>query len=183
MKKIIFSLLLILSFSKLLKLFTQDWYPARHWSYLKYVVRHKWYVFEECLKLGVPLHIAILHDWDKFLPDEWMPYAETFYKVDGSKQYDMGEAFTTAWNHHQKRNKHHWQYWMITWDKGNTDTLPMPDLYRREMLADWRGAGRAINGKDNAIEWYTGMRNNMKLHPETRQWIEQQIGYEADDQS
>ena len=152
---------------------------ARHIAYGKYVFRHKWYVFQECLKLGVPLWIAILHDWDKFLPDEWMPYAQTFYADDGSKQYEADGNFTHAWLLHQNRNKHHWQYWMITWDKGNTECLPMPDVYRREMLADWRGAGRAITGEDNTIDWYTKNRDQMKLHSSTRYWIEEQLGYDS----
>src|SRR5690348_6686157 len=176
----------------------------RHWAYLKYVLRHKWFVFQECLKLGVPFWIALLHDWDKFLPDEWLPYARTFYKPDGSKQYVESAAFTIAWMKHQHRNKHHWQYWLnagamplhktsvLVWDRGTSSIVildgsvhdwdmhgvisvrePMPDVYRREMLADWRGAGRAITGQDNTLEWYRKMRDKMKLHPETRAWIEE----------
>lgn len=182
MKKIFFVLMLIFSLVKLSKIFTMRWYPARHWAYFKYVVRHKYFVFEECLKLGVPLWIALLHDWDKFLPDEWMPYTQTFYTEDGKHQYILSNIFTNAWNHHQKRNRHHWQYWMITWDKGNTDCIPMPDIYRREMLADWCGAGRAL-GKPDTLGWYSANRDNMKLHPETRNWIEEQLGYQADEQS
>jgi len=152
---------------------------ARHWQYLKYVLRHKLYVFQECMKLRVPFLMAIFHDWDKFMPDEWLPYARCFYAPDGSKQYQESEAFTLAWNLHQKRNKHHWQFWLITWDRGETEALPMPDLFRREMLADWRGAGRAINGKDDTIGWYTKQRDKMILHPETRAWVETQLGYKG----
>lgn len=181
MKKILFILVILFGLSKLVKLFTTEWYPMRHLAYLKYVVRHKWFVFEECLKLGLPLHVAILHDWDKFLPDEWNPYAEAFYGVDGKNQYLPEVDFTYAWNDHQKRNKHHWQYWMITWDKGNTEYLQIPIRYAKEMLADWRGAGRAITGEDNTIGWYTQNRDNIKLHPRTRLWIEEQLGYQADE--
>ena len=53
----------------------------------------------------------------------------------------------------------------------------MPDKYRREMLADWMGAGRAL-GKPNTLEWYTANQGKITLHPETRQWIEEQLGYE-----
>lgn len=56
----------------------------RHFAYLKYVLRHKYFVFREGLKLGVPILSLILHDWDKFLPDEWFPYARTFYAPDGA---------------------------------------------------------------------------------------------------
>lgn len=148
----------------------------RHLSYLKYVLRHKCFVFVACYQMGVPFWVALLHDWDKFLPDEWFPYARTFYKPDGSKQYVESPEFTNAWNTHQKRNKHHWQYWMITWDRGETECLPMPDLYRREMLADWMGAGKAL-GKPDTYAWWESNRDKIKLHPETRAWIESHIGF------
>jgi hypothetical protein len=54
--------------------------------------------------------------------------------------------------------------------------LPMPDRYRREMLADWRGAGRAISGKDDTLAWYMKNRKRLMLHPDTRNWIEWQLG-------
>ncbi len=219
----------------------------RHWKYLKYVLRHKWFVFVECLKLGVPIWFAIFHDWSKFLPSEWRAYADYFYgeKVQAPRNAmitnsegklvphmvasdEVKADFNRAWNAHQKRNKHHWQYWLLRMDKpepqfwrqshdggmshvtladGNGKTaaliydadlswlkveretelalvrdlnsvpipLPMPDVYRREMLADWRGAGRAINGNDNTLEWYRQNRDNIQLHPETRGWIEYQL--------
>lgn len=146
----------------------------RYWQYLKYVIRHKWFVFKAGLELDVPLWILVLHDWDKFLPFNFVAYAKTFYKPDGSKQYTESQDFTLAWNAHQKINRHHWQYWMITWDRGNTETLPMPDVYRREMLADWMGAGRAL-GFPKTWEWYKKNRENIKLHTETRIWIEEQL--------
>ena len=152
--------------------------PLRHWKYLKYVMRHKWFVFQAGLKLNVPLWQLIIHDWDKFLTDEWMPYANCFYAEDGTNQYNQSDDFTLAWNHHQKRNPHHWQYWLITWDHGGTECLPMPDKYRREMLADWMGAGRAITGGDNTLEWYTSNRDKLKLHPDTQKWIDDQLDYE-----
>ena len=148
----------------------------RHWQYLKYVLRHKWYVLLAGLKIGVPLLTLIFHDWDKFLPDEWFPYARTFYTPTGKKQYSPdGTNFDVAWLKHQNRNKHHWQYWMITWDKGNTECLPMPDRWKKEMLADWRGAGKAITGKDNLEDWYWANRDNIKIHPDTRAWLEAQM--------
>ena len=32
--------------------------------------------------------------------------------------------------------------------------IPMPEKYAREMVADWAGAGRAITGKWETLEWY-----------------------------
>lgn len=154
-----------------------------HLRYLSYVLRHKWFVLLAGLELGVPLWQLITHDWSKFLPSEWLPYVQKFY---GPKPPAMGAtgyyhvpgldlAFDTAWNRHQKRQPHHWQYWMLVRDTGEQLALPMPEHYAREMLADWRGAGMA-QGKPDTQAWYETNRNKMVLHPETRQLVESLLG-------
>lgn len=154
----------------------------KHLKYLRYVLLHKLYVYREGRKLGLGHVQLLVHDWQKFHPVEWFPYVETFYgdkegprRADGG--YDpnaLGEAFDRAWNHHQKRGPHHWQYYLLPLDDGGTKVLPMPDKYRREMLADWRGAGLAL-GKPNTRGWYEANRDNMILHSETREWIESRL--------
>ena len=47
-------------------------------KYLKYVIKHKWYTFVECCRLGIPW-LGIIHDLSKFLPSELFTYAEWFY--------------------------------------------------------------------------------------------------------
>ena len=222
-----------------------------HLKYLKSVLRHKWYVFLACLQFRVPIWSAIIHDWDKFLPDEFFAYADYFYgkkiarpntKVMNYKTgqleplmeqpVNVKDAFDRAWNLHQKRNKHHWQFWLLTpdnprpnfgimsmddgmthatistmdgedvafiwhaavewWkeppyalqkrleqDLNNTPiALPMPDAARREMLADWFGAGRAYVKDWTPLEpmkWYQANKDKMQLHPETRAWVESEL--------
>lgn len=153
-----------------------------HFRYARYVLRHKWYVFVACLHYGL-LWRGIKHDWSKFLPSEWFPYATYFY---GKKRPDIGttgynhalhqddDAFNMAWNYHQKRNDHHWQYWVLMYDDGKVFCLPMPDLCRKEMLADWRGAGMA-QGKPNTWEWYEANKGKMQLHEDTRAWVEAEL--------
>jgi hypothetical protein len=159
----------------------------RHWQYLKYVVRHKWFVLLAGLHIG-PGHwwlwslwvfMLIFHDWDKFLPFSWKAYARTFYNKDGSKRYQEFPEFAVAWNHHQKWNKHHWQYWLLTWDRGETECLPIPEIYIREMLSDWQGAGRVILGKSsNTLEWYGKNYLKIKLHDTTRKRVNELLtGY------
>jgi len=220
----------------------------KHFRYLKYVIRHKWYVFIECCKLGIPLR-GIVHDISKLKPSEWIPYARYFYgdnwpDWDKAKHQCHGypykmtkqgisEAFDIAWLHHQNRNKHHWQYWLLVNDSSSNEfviqepgnghelflsrnnrhlamfdrsilwkedmvvpemgmnenaylyakeirdrlnkgpvAIPMPDKYIKEMVADWRGAGRAINGHDETAKWYTANKDNMILHPTTRARVE-----------
>jgi hypothetical protein len=142
----------------------------KHLKYLSYVLRHKWYVFVECCKMGIPLR-GLLHDISKFLPSEWFPYANYFY----GKKHRPDPAFDFAWLLHQKRNPHHWQWWILQEDEGDVKIFPMPDKYRKEMLADWRGAGKAL-GKPDTKAWYLANKDRMILHPETRAWIEEQLG-------
>jgi hypothetical protein len=153
----------------------------KYWKYLRYVIRHKWFVLQEGLKLGVPLWQLIVHDWSKFLPDEFLPYAEWFYGYKGASWYAAPDspkrmrlkaAFDTAWLKHQHRNPHHWQHWILQEDSGKVKILPMPERFKREMLADWRGAGRAINGKDETKGWYEKTKPGRKLHVDTQSWIE-----------
>lgn len=94
-----------------------------HLAYLWYVLRHKWFVFLECWRLGIPW-LGVVHDMSKFTPGEWFPYVNHFYgpdshHKDGShapkqirdetgyyKPTNTGDAaFDFAWLLHQKRNK------------------------------------------------------------------------------
>lgn len=155
-------------------------------AYLKYVLRHKWFVFKACLRLGVPLYLAIIHDWTKFTPQEWGAYVRTFFNDDGTKKdlrnqssYDPNNVgsvteFSVAWVHHQK-NKHHWQAWISIGDGGKLKAIPMREVYAREMVADWVGAGMAITGNPDPTEWYEKNKDKMVLHSETRLFVESLI--------
>ena len=162
----------------------------RHLAYLKGLLRHKWFVFVECCRLGIPW-LGIVHDLSKFLPGEWRGYAHFFYNADGTprqrrdgtgyyKPNDTGsEAFDLAWFRHTRHNKHHWQSWVLALsvegDNPPVQVFPMPDRYRREMLADWRGAGRTYGTPDTRF-WYLVNRDKMRLHLETMAWVEEQLG-------
>ena len=80
---------------------------------------------------------------------------------------------------HQRRNKHHWQFWVYINDCGEIECLLIPDVYRRELLADWRGAAISM-GKPDILGWYASCHATMLFHPETRAWLEEQLGYEAE---
>ncbi len=154
----------------------------KHLRYLSYVLRHKWFVFVECCKLGIPWR-GFWHDWSKFRWDEWKAYANYFYgpqpirdSVGYYKPTNTGDcAFDFAWLLHQKRNRHHWQWWILPEDNGGTKTLKMPHKYIIEMVSDWRGAGKAQGYGDNTLEWYNKNKDKMQLHPDTRAWIESEL--------
>ena len=152
---------------------------VKHFEYLAYVCRHKWYVFLACIQYGC-IWRGIVHDLSKFLPSEWFPYVENFYgqwrgwgKI---APPDIQHAYNLAWLHHQRRNLHHHQYWVLNKDDGTQEVLEMPEAYVREMVADWTGAGRAIHGENECVEWYLKNRNKMILHPGTRARVENLLG-------
>jgi hypothetical protein len=149
--------------------------------YLNYVFRHKCFVFLECLHYGL-LWQGLIHDWHKFLPDEFIPYMHYFGggintsrdKTGYYKPTDTGNpAFDMAWFRHQKRAKHHWQYWIVP-EYDSQKALEIPRRFALEMIADWRGAGRAQN-KPDTLAWYIQNKDKMVLHPNTRKFIENEI--------
>lgn len=142
-------------------------------SYMKYIIRHKYFVFVASVALKVSLIQCLFHDFSKFTPSEWFPYMNCFYKKDGAKRYNETQEFAKAWNSHQKRNKHHYQYWLLTWDNGKTEALEMEECYVREMVADWFGAGKAITGKWDAKNWYHANKHKMTLHDNTALRVEE----------
>jgi hypothetical protein len=160
-----------------------------HFKYLWYLLRHKWYVFVAGLHTDVPIWRLFIHDWSKFLPSEWIPYVQYFYQNHdgefGDAQCRFGcaelapygffaeDRFNVAWNLHQKRQPHHWQFWVLLQDCGESLPLPIPDHFIREMVADWAGAGRAITGKWEVCSWYAKHKNEMRLRTEVRDRIEE----------
>jgi hypothetical protein len=142
--------------------------------YAWYVVKHKWYVFVECLKHGL-IWRGITHDLSKLRPSEWFPYAWSFNGPQPRSERTK-ERFDLAWLKHQHRNDHHWQTFVLQEDSGAVKVLPMPHKARLEMLCDWRGAGKAILGKDaDTKAWYLKNKKKMRLHPDTRAWVEEQL--------
>lgn len=144
---------------------------------LAYILKHKYYVFIECCKLGMPFR-GIIHDFSKFSPAEFKAYAMYFFSNNGKKD---STEFNKAWFHHHRSNKHHWEYWVDYSYDNNTSShiakpFKMPKKYMKEMLADWRGAGRAINGFDDTKGFYLKNKDRIILHDETRAWIEKQLG-------
>ena len=157
---------------------------VKYHKYLWYVVRHKWFVAQECFKVGL-FWRGIVHDIDKFLPDEFIPYAKHFFGPDRDihtsrnktgyyKPTNTGDpAFDYAWFLHTKRNKHHWQYWCIP-EQGEGAIIPVviPLKYVKEMICDWKGAAKAQHSKSTVQEWYEANKNKMILHHVTRGILE-----------
>lgn len=141
----------------------------KYFKYFQYVIIHKWYVMVECFKKGL-IWQGLVHDMSKFLPSEFFAYAEYFYGS-GKNLID----FDYAWLYHQRKEKHHWQFWILKYDDGDLKVLEMPDKYIKELVADWSGAGKAQghNKPHELQEWYIKNHNKIILHPITRSKVEQ----------
>jgi len=132
-----------------------------YWKYFLYVLEHKKNVFLECFKFGLYIH-AFTHDLSKFLPSEFFSYARLFYAPSGTPSMESILAFQKAWFLHQKRNKHHWGYWVLV--NGRTDIVPlaMPWKYVKQMVMDWRGMSRKKN--DSVEIYFFNHKDIMLLH-------------------
>lgn len=140
--------------------------------------------------MGMPWR-GIIHDMSKFLLSEFIPYARWFYSENGVKYMKsepddfaywsnaghgrIRERFDLAWLRHQKRNKHHWQYWVLVKDEGVLMPVEMPMALIKEMVADWRGAGRAQGHGNDVKEWYSKNKDKMILGDITRARVELMI--------
>lgn len=146
--------------------------------YLRSVLTHKWFVFVAARHCGVSLFRAIIHDWSKFTPAEFGPYARRFYAGNAGvlgKSNDPVE-FHLAWLHHQRLNLHHWESWcqVEDFDPSHCGIRPlqMPVKYANEMVADWWAAGRGYDGAWRLPTWYWENRDKVRLHPVTRAYVE-----------
>ena len=152
-------------------------------EYLKYVVKHKYYVFIECCKLGIPV-LGALHDLHKFTYSEikgFENYDEDLFILDAAGIFHLAKFATKradrAWAIHKRVSKHHWQYWVMPDEDipGRILVSEMPMKYRKEMLADWRGAAKASGNEVG--KWYEKFRDRIILGPKTRDWIDERMNY------
>jgi Family of unknown function (DUF5662) len=148
-----------------------------HRQYGYNVLLHKWYVFIEACKLGIPWR-GLVHDFSKFSIEEWLPRVNALRLRDDTNQdsvfENVNDELVLSWFRHYHKNPHHWQWWVSQLDNGECKVLPMTDVYRREMLADWRAVAKMPNRQD-IVPWYLKNKNNIILHSETREWLEQEL--------
>ena len=144
----------------------------RYWAYFKYVCRHKWYFAIAAYNIGVSFKSIITHDLSKFLPSEFFPYARTFYTQEGTTTFVNSIEFDRAWLLHQRRNKHHHNYWAYIDDGGVIHSIDIPEEYILEMIADWLTMEQTIPGSASAAAYYLKIKDTAHIHPNTHQKIQ-----------
>ena len=135
-------------------------------KFLKYLFKHKYLVFKECVKLGI-IWRGITHDFSKFSKTEFKPYTIKYF----SKRKPTGTEWEQARLHHLRKNPHHYQYHVIVNDEGITVTTEMSETDVKEMLADWLAMSK--NDKKLPLhEWYEKIKDKIILHPKSRKYLE-----------
>ncbi|MFD2614171.1 DUF5662 family protein [Paenibacillus gansuensis] len=134
--------------------------------YFLYILNHKLNVLVECWKEGLYIQ-GIIHDFSKFSSTEFFPYAKKFYS--GMPLNDDDELkWKYAWLRHQRKNKHHWEYWVI--NPNTKEALPIPKRYIIEMVCDWRSFSRSWGRK--VKESTLNLTDKIVIHPETKRELE-----------
>lgn len=135
-----------------------------------------WYNFKDLnatynLKSEKINYLINCHDLSKFSNEEYEGYRLKFYpeKNEEKNEEKNDLIFKHAWNHHQKSNPHHWQYWVM-WKNKESIALEMDYEYVIEMLCDW--SAMSLKFKDYPSNFYNKNKNNMLLHKNTIVLIE-----------
>ncbi len=105
-----------------------------------------------------------VHDESKWSGEEFYGYAQWFFQKDGEDKCKV--AFDYAWNHHQKHNPHHPEYWVMH----DGTILDMPFNYIIDMLCDW--SAMSVKFRDTPSQFYTKKWAEMPLLSETRKCID-----------
>lgn len=141
--------------------------------YIKYflkIIKHKMYVLSAVPSCRKMLLRLILHDMSKFLPSEFFSYARYWGTEPKKRSVHVINAFECANRLHNKRNKHHWEHWVV--DYKDKIANPMDVLSVSEMLYDWRAAGLAYKGVDDSGEYYEKNSSKMILNDSTRAQVD-----------
>lgn len=150
-------------------------------DYTKYILEHKYNVkkaFDWLLNnladeinfgdIDKVKNLIDQHDLSKWSVEEFEPYA-LYFNVDKNK---YKEDFDKAWNHHQKCNPHHWQYWVLVNDEEGTKALDMPQEYIIEMICDWWSFSHKQNKLAEIFSWYEKQKSNQILSDKTKKEVE-----------
>ena len=107
------------------------------------------------------------HDHSKYDSCEFGGYRQFFYPENENEKNAI--TFNHAWNHHQKSNDHHWEYWLLIGTSGKIEALIMEFPSIIEMLCDW--TAMSVKFKNKPSNWFDANKEKMILHHDTIQTI------------
>lgn len=141
------------------------------------ITKHRHQVIKHCFKAGIGFQ-GLFHDLSKYTITEFRVGAKYYTGYKSPNDVERMElGYSTAWMHHQGRNKHHFEYW----HDYNPQTrlmapVKMPLKYVKEMFCDRVAASKIYKGKDysenHPIEYFRGGKAKELAHPETMALLE-----------
>lgn len=108
------------------------------------------------------------HDMSKYSEEEFEGYRQFFYPEPGEEKNK--ELFDISWNHHNKRNPHHWEYWLLH-KKDGYRALEIPVEYVIEMLCDW--TSMSVKFGNIPSSWYEENKERIVLEEKTQRRVEE----------
>lgn len=149
-------------------------------KHLHTINKHRWFVFINCCKCGIPWQ-GFIHDLSKYSAEEFW---ESVKYYDGTRSpinvCKEQNKYSMAWLHHKGRNKHHYEFWQDNFDTG-VEHLIIPFKYSVEMFCDFLGAGKAYMGKDfsyaKEYEFWQNKRKNCAMNPKNIKFMDACFAY------
>ena len=120
-------------------------HPFKH---LRTILKHRHQVIRNGWHLGIFWH-CLRHDLSKFGRTEFK-VGSTYYVGTHSPIYEerlRNGYFSSACQHHTRRNKHHWEYW-TDFFRGRIIAKNMPYKYALEYVADTLSASKTYDPKN-----------------------------------
>ncbi len=144
-------------------------------KHLKVVFNHRYLVFANTCKLGIPLR-GIVHDLSKFTHLEFSKSAK-YYEGNFSpilnERKDNG-LYSDVFTHHTNHNKHHFEYWISEF-KGDFILKKIPYKYSLEYVADTIAASKTYLKKnfkrDEPLKFFLARYNHYLMHSMNKEFI------------
>ena len=147
-------------------------HPFKH---LKVILKHRHQVIRNGWHLGIFWH-CLKHDLSKFGRTEFK-VGSTYYVGTHSPIYEerlRNGYFSSACQHHTRRNKHHWEYW-TDFFKGRIVARNMPYKYALEYVADTLSASKTYDPKNfkgsTTLEYFNRNSEHYYLTDTTEEFI------------
>ena len=147
-------------------------HPFKH---LKVILKHRHQVIRNGWHLGIFWH-CLRHDLSKFGRTEFK-VGSTYYVGTHSPIYEerlRNGYFSSACQHHTRRNKHHWEYW-TDFFKGRIIARNMPYKYALEYVADTLSASKTYDPKNfkgsTTLEYFNRNSEHYYLTDSTEEFI------------
>lgn len=147
-------------------------HPFKH---LRVILKHRHQVIRNGWHLGIFWH-CLKHDLSKFGRAEFK-VGSTYYVGTHSPIYEerlRNGYYSTACQHHTRRNKHHWEYW-TDFFKGRIIAKNMPYKYALEYVADTLSASKTYDPKNfkgsTTLEYFNRNSEHYYLTDTTEEFI------------